>query len=49
VNLSYLTVSAQAGYSTSVQLQYTFNHSGEVCGNSSPGPLASSLVEADIY
>jgi hypothetical protein len=49
VNLGSLSVSAQAGYSKSVQLTFTFNHSGEVCGNNSQGPTASSLVEADTY
>ena len=49
VNLGILNVSAQAGYGTSVQLQYHFRVAGEVCGNSTSGPLNSSLVEADPY
>lgn len=49
VNLSVISVSAQQGYGTSVQLKYHFNVAGEVCGNNSSGPLNSSLVEADPY
>jgi hypothetical protein len=49
VNLGVLNVSAQQGYGTSVQLKYHFNVAGQVCGNSSGGPLQSSLLEADPY
>ena len=49
VNLGILSVSAQQGYGTSLQLKYRFNVAGEVCGNNSGGPLQSSLVEADPF
>jgi hypothetical protein len=49
VNLGVLSVSAQQGYGTSIQLRYRFNVSGQVCGNSSSGPLQSSLLEADPF
>jgi hypothetical protein len=49
VSLGVLNVSAQQGYGSSIQIQYQFNVSGEVCGNSSSGPLQSSIVEADPF
>lgn len=49
VSLGILNVSAQQGYGTSIQLKYRFNVAGEVCGNSSSGPLQSSLLEADPF
>jgi hypothetical protein len=49
VNLGILSVSAQQGYGTSIQLKYRFNVAGEVCGNNSSGPLQSSLLEADPF
>lgn len=48
VNLAGLSLSAQSGYSSSVNIHYAFHTSGEVCGNNTAGPLNSSLVEADI-
>lgn len=49
VNLGVISVSAQQGYGTSIRLEYHFNVAGEVCGNSTSGPLQSSLLEADPY
>lgn len=49
VNLGVVSVSAQQGYGTNVQLTYQFNVAGEVCGNNSGGPLQSSLLEADPF
>jgi hypothetical protein len=46
-DLGVINVSAHSGYSSSLNLHYTFNVKGEVCGNSSNGPAQSSLVEAD--
>jgi hypothetical protein len=47
VSLGPINVSAQSGFSTSVQLVYTFQINGEVCGNNWMGPEQSSVVEAD--
>ena len=47
VTLSIISLSAQSGYSTSVNLQCKFNKAGEICGNSTQGPAESSAVEAD--
>jgi hypothetical protein len=49
VTLPGVTVSAQSGFSGSVDIGFKFNVPGEVCGNNSLGPLSSSVVEADIY
>jgi hypothetical protein len=49
VTLAGINVSAQQGYGTSLRLEYHFNVAGQVCGNSSGGPLQSSLLEADPY
>jgi hypothetical protein len=47
MSIGPINVSAQSGYSTSVQLVYIFHVNGEVCGNSPFGPEQSSIVEAD--
>jgi hypothetical protein len=49
VSVSGVSLSAQSGYSSSVDLTYTFNVKGEVCGNNQAGPLYSSRVQADIW
>ncbi|MGW5240687.1 hypothetical protein ACWEOW_17295 [Monashia sp. NPDC004114] len=49
VSLSVATVSAQSGFSDSVDLGFVYNVPGEICGNNVNGPLSSSIVEADIY
>ncbi len=43
-----LSVSAQAGYGTSVAMTYNSNVSGHLCGSSSQGPAASAQVSAKL-
>lgn len=47
VSLGPISVSAQSGFGTSVELTYTYHVNGEVCGNNPDGPVNSSRVEAD--
>ena len=47
VTLTILSLSAQSGYSSSLNLHYASNVKGEVCGTNPKGPLYSSQVEAD--
>jgi len=49
VTLPVLSVTAQAGFGRSVELDFHFNKAGEICGNSAAGPINSSLLEADPY
>jgi hypothetical protein len=49
VTLPVISVSAQAGFGHSVELDYHFDKAGEICGNSKAGPISSSLLEADQY
>lgn len=47
VSLAGISLSAQSGYSSSLDITYRFKVNGEVCGNSTAGPLGSPLVNAD--
>jgi hypothetical protein len=49
VTLTVANLSAQSGYASSLNVHYKFNVNGEVCGNSTSGPLYSSRVEADSW
>lgn len=49
VTLPVISLSAQSGFSASLDIGFTFNIPGEVCGNSSAGPSSSSIVQADPF
>ncbi len=49
MSIGPVSVSAQAGFGTSVELDFHFNKAGEICGNNPDGPLKSSILEADRY
>jgi hypothetical protein len=49
MSIGPVSVSAQAGFGSSVELDFHFNKAGEICGNSPDGPFSSSILEADQY
>jgi hypothetical protein len=49
MSIGPISVSAQAGFGSSVELDFHFNKAGEICGNSPDGPFSSSILEADQY
>jgi hypothetical protein len=49
MSIGPVNVSAQAGFGSSIELDFHFNKAGEICGNSPDGPFSSSILEADQY
>jgi hypothetical protein len=49
MSIGPVSVSAQAGFGSSIELDFHFNKAGEICGNSADGPFSSSILEADQY
>ena len=46
VSFPGISLTAQSGYGSSVDMRFNFTVSGYICGNSSLGPDSSSLVSA---